>query len=134
MGMTGYAGKRPWWTAEERALVEAGQEDPYSDYDERACDFLKRRMLKKLKEGKTKFNDPRIEEAEKRILAITATAKRGEFKPRRERDVLTEALGNPEHRGRVYGLGPRKRRTIVPSCQADTNAYHSRQMYKEGLI
>jgi hypothetical protein len=36
---------------------------------------------KKLKEGKIKFNDPRIEEAEKRILMITAAAKRGEFEP-----------------------------------------------------
>jgi hypothetical protein len=134
MGMTGYAGKRPWWRAEERALVEAGQEDPYSDCDERAHDFLKRRMLKKLKEGKTKFNDPRIEEAEKRILAVTAAAKRGEFKPQRERDVLTKALGNPEHCGRIYGLGSRKRWKTVPSCQADANTYHSRQMYKEGII
>jgi hypothetical protein len=39
---------------------------------------------KKLKEGKIKFNDPRIEEAEKRILTITAAAKRGEFEPQRE--------------------------------------------------
>jgi hypothetical protein len=54
------------------ALAEAGQEDPYSDYDERACDFLK---------GKTKFNDSCIEEAENRILAVTATTKRGEFEP-----------------------------------------------------
>jgi hypothetical protein len=105
MGMTGYAGKRPWWRAEERALAEAEQEDPYSNYDERAREFLKGRMLKKLKEGKTKFNDPCIEEAEKRILAVTMAAKRGEFNPQRERDVLTEALGNLEHRGHVCGLG-----------------------------
>jgi hypothetical protein len=108
MGMTGYAGKRLRWRAEERALAEAKQEDPYSNYDERARDFLKGRMPKKLKEGKTKFNDPRIEEAEKRILAVTTAAERGEFEPRRERDVQTEMLGNPEHRGRVCGLGSRK--------------------------
>jgi hypothetical protein len=70
MGMTGYAGKRPRWRVEERALAEAGQEDPYSDCDERAHDFLKGRVPKKLKEGKTKFNDPRIEEVEKRILVV----------------------------------------------------------------
>jgi hypothetical protein len=108
MGMMGYADKRPRWRAEERALAEARQEDPYSDYDERARDFLKGRVSKKLKERKTKFNDPRIEEAEKRILAVTVATKRGEFEPRRERDVLTEALENPEHHGRVRGLGSRK--------------------------
>jgi hypothetical protein len=89
---------------------------------------------KKLKERKTKFNDPRIEEAEKRILAVTMAAKRGEFEPQRERDVLTEALGNPKHHGHVCGLGSRKRWKTMPSSQADANAYHSRQMYKEGLI
>jgi hypothetical protein len=108
MGMMGYVSKRPRWRAEERALAEARWEDPYSDCDERAHDLLKGCVPKKLKEGKTKFNDPRIEEAEKRILAVIAAAKRGEFEPRRERDVLTEVLGNPEHRGPVRGLGSRK--------------------------
>jgi hypothetical protein len=78
MGMTGYAGKRPGWRVEERALAEAGQEDPYTDYDERARDFLK---------GKTKFNDPCIEEAENRILAVTVATKRGEFEPQRVRGI-----------------------------------------------
>jgi hypothetical protein len=113
--MTGYAGKRPRWRAEEMALAEAGQEDPYSDCDERAHDFLKGCVPKKLKEGKTKFNDPRIEEVEKRILAVTVATKRGEFEPWRERDILTEVLGNPEHRGRVRGLGSRKSWKTVPS-------------------
>jgi hypothetical protein len=113
--MIGYASKRPRWRAEERALADAGQEDPYSDCDERARDFLKGHMPKKLKEGKTKFNDPHIEEAEKRILAVTTTTKRGEFEPRSERHVLTEALGNPKHRGRVHGLGSRKSWKTVPS-------------------
>jgi hypothetical protein len=126
MGMTGYTGKRPWWRAEERALAEARQEDPYFDCDERARDFLKGRVPKKLKEGKTKFNDPHIEEAEKRILVVTAATKRGEFEPQRERDILTEVLGNPDHRNRVRSLGSRKSWKTVPSWQADTNAYHSR--------
>jgi hypothetical protein len=59
MGMTGYAGKRPQWRAEERALAEAGLPDPYEDYDERSWDFLKGRQLKKLKDGKRKFNKRR---------------------------------------------------------------------------
>jgi hypothetical protein len=78
MGMTGYASKRLRWRVEEMALAKAGQEDPYSDYDERARDFLK---------GKTKFNDSCIEEAENRILAVTAATKRGEFEPQRKRGM-----------------------------------------------
>jgi hypothetical protein len=33
-----------------------------------------------------KFNEPQIEEAEKRILEVTAASKSGTFEPRRERD------------------------------------------------
>ena len=58
LGMTGYATKRPQWQAEERALAEAGLPDSYADCDERSRDFLKGRKPKKLKEGKTKFNEP----------------------------------------------------------------------------
>jgi len=56
--MTGYAAKRPQWWAEERALVEARLPDQYVDYDVRSWDFLKGRKPKKLKEGKSKFNEP----------------------------------------------------------------------------
>jgi hypothetical protein len=41
---------------------------------------------------------------EKRILEIFAVEKSGSFEPRRERDVLTEALGNPENRGHIRGF------------------------------
>jgi hypothetical protein len=44
----------------------------------------------------------------KRILDVIVATKSGEFEPRRERDILTEALGNPEHRGRVCGMSSRK--------------------------
>ena len=42
-----------------------------------------------LKEGRTKYNEPKIEEVEKR-------------------NVLAEALGNPEHRGHVRGVSLRQ--------------------------
>jgi hypothetical protein len=93
---------------EERALAEAGLPDPYADCDERARDFLKGRKPKKLKECKTKFNEPQIEEAEKRIMAVAVAEKSGSFESRRERDQLAEALGNSEHRGRVRGVSSRK--------------------------
>jgi hypothetical protein len=74
----------------------------------RSKDFLKGREPKKLQEGKRKFNEPHIEEAKKRILDVAVAAKSGEFEPHRERDILTEALGNPEHCGCVRGMSARK--------------------------
>jgi hypothetical protein len=94
MGMIGYPGHKPRWRAEERARVEAGEPDPYEGLDERAKDFLKGRKPKKLKEGKKKFNEPKIKEAEKAIVAVTKAKESGSFQPRRGMDVLTAALGN----------------------------------------
>jgi len=47
------------------------------------------------------FADPMVEEAAKNIFKVACKQQAGEFKPQREKDVLTLALGNPEHPGRV---------------------------------
>ena len=127
MGMTGYARKRPRWREEERALAEAGLADPYADLDSRAKDFIRGREPKKPKKGPAKGKSPAILAKEKKILEVAAACKSGAFSPRRERDVLTEALGNPEHRGRVRGLGSRMSWKTVPTWQADASTYHTRQ-------
>jgi len=44
---------------------------------------------------------------EKRIMEVSAAEKSGSFEPCRERDVLTEALGNPKHHGHVHGVSSR---------------------------
>ena len=62
---------------------------------------------KKLKEGRTKYNETKTEEVEKRILEVSVAEKSASFEPRRERDVLTEALGNPEHHDVIRGVSLR---------------------------
>jgi hypothetical protein len=79
----------------------ARQENPFEGIDERSCDFFYARRPKKLKEGRTKYNEPQTEEAEKALLSITAAKDHGVFEPHRDHDVLTKALGNPKHRGRI---------------------------------
>ena len=82
LGMIGYAGKVEQWRQEEREAAEAGQSNPLMDIDERSRHFLKARQPKKLKEGRTKYNDPKIEEVEKRIFEVTAAEKSRSFEPR----------------------------------------------------
>ena len=53
--------------------------DLYTDYDVRAQDFLKGRKPKKLKEGKSKFNEPQTKDVEKRILEVAAAEKGRSF-------------------------------------------------------
>ena len=68
------------------------------------------------------------------MLAIKAAKERGEFQPRRDHDELTEALGNPEHRGRVRGVSSRQSWKNVESWQSDAASYHTRQRYKEEIF
>ncbi|WCJ38256.1 hypothetical protein M5689_019328 [Euphorbia peplus] len=51
------------------------------------------------------YKDAAVEEAVTKILDLEKQAAEGLFKPKGSHDVLTEALGNPEHRGRVRGIG-----------------------------
>ena len=99
--------KRKKWRQEEREAAAAGLEDPFEGIDERGCDFLNARRPKKLKEGKKKYNEPRVEDVEKALLTTKAAKECGLFSPRREHAMLTEALGNPEHRGCVQGVSSR---------------------------
>jgi hypothetical protein len=108
LGNTGYTGKRKKWQQEEREAAEVEQESPLEGIDERGRDFFYARRPKKLKEGRTKYNEPQTEEAEKALLMIKAAKEHGEFQPCRDHDELTEALGNPERRCRVWGLSSRQ--------------------------
>lgn len=54
-----------------------------------------------------KFSKPETEETVSKILNYAEQRQKGLFKPSRERDELSLALGNPEHTGRVRGLGKR---------------------------
>ena len=47
----------------------------------RSHDYLCARRLKKMKEGRTKYNELKTEEVEKRILEVSAAEKSGSFQP-----------------------------------------------------
>jgi hypothetical protein len=135
LGVTGYAGKRKQWEEEEKKAAEAGQKNPLEDVSERGRHYFYARRPKKLKEGMSKYNEPQTEEAEKALLAVAEAKRRGEFQPRRDHDELTEALGNPEHRGRVRGVSSMCSWKSVDKWQSDSgSSFHTRQGYKQRLI
>ena len=63
--MIGYTAMTEKWQQEEREVAAAGQTNPLQGIDERSHNYL---YARKLKEGRTKYNDPKVEEVEKRIL------------------------------------------------------------------
>ena len=132
--MTGYAAKRKKWRQEESEAAASGQENPLLGIDKRGRDYFNVRRPKRLKEGRTKYNEPKTEAAEKALIAVNAAKERGDFKPHREHDLLTETLGNPECSGRVRGVSSRMSWKNVDSWKSDAASHHPRQRYKEGLI
>ena len=106
--MTRYAAKMEKWRQEEREAAEVVQPNPLQGVDERSRNYLYARKPKKLKEGRTKYNESKVKEVEKRILEVSTTEKSGSYESRRERVVLTEALGNLEHHGHVHGVSSRQ--------------------------
>ena len=85
----------------------AGRENPFKEVDERGRDYFYTCRPKKLKQGMAKYNEPKAKEAEKALISISAAKQQGKFKLVGQHDLLTEALGNPEHRGRVRGVSSR---------------------------
>ena len=68
------------------------------------------------------------------MIAISAAKQHREFKPISQHDVLTKALGNPEHRGHIRGVSSRHSWKKLDSWQSDATSNNTRQRYKEGLI
>ena len=68
------------------------------------------------------------------MLATKVAKERGLFEPRREHNMLIEALRNSEHCGRIRGVSSRQSWKKVDSWQSDAASHHTRQRYKEGLI
>jgi hypothetical protein len=57
--------------------------------------------------------------------------KQGKFKAKRDKDVLSIAIGSKEHGGRVRGLSSKF--TIKDGFQQDRNSYRKHDCYKEQL-
>ena len=63
---------------------------------------------------------------------MAAKHQEGKFKPRRERDILSEGLGNPEHPGRVRGVSSKEgwKEGFGPQWEGE---YRKRDRYKEQM-
>ena len=105
MGRKGYHGKRKEWEEEDTKLAAEGKENPWEQFPGRSRPYLRARSGKATSEsGNITFSSPLVAEVADKVKRIAAQASDGSFTGVRENDVLTEALENPEHRGRVRGV------------------------------
>ena len=105
MGSSRYAGKIPIWQKEIQDAIIAGKEIPFANLDERSKNWMLGRRSTSSSCGELSFNKPETQEMVQKIAQIQAQVTEGSFVPDREHDILTKALGNPEHPGRTRGKG-----------------------------
>ena len=101
LGSAGYAPKVEQWTKEEEEMRKKGQPVPMEEWTQRSRNWVRARTPKITDEGKVSFEDPELQSVADKIENLSSSQKKGFFKPKREKDVLSTALGTPEHGGRV---------------------------------
>nr|ABA97331.1 transposon protein, putative, CACTA, En/Spm sub-class [Oryza sativa Japonica Group] len=83
---------------------EEGATGTNGGMDTKIKDWVRARTLKITDEGKVSFEDPKLQSVADKIENLSSSEKKGLFKPKREKDVLSTVLGTPEHGGRVRGV------------------------------
>jgi hypothetical protein len=82
-------------------------------------------------DGKPTFDQPETEAVAQKMYQLTELQKQGKFKAKRDKDVLSTAIGSKEHGGRVRGMPPKL--TIKDGFQEDRDSYRRHDHYKEEM-
>ena len=106
LGLGGYYGKEEKFRKMEEEATTSGSFS-LSGLKVRSRNWILRRSTSTEASSGLKFNNPKTEQAKSQILKYAKDKQKGSFKPSRERDELSLALGNLEHIGRTRGLGKR---------------------------
>jgi len=107
LGTGGYQHQVPKWRQEE--AVKKAVELPVlsEEVGERSANWIHAWKPKET-ETNVSFEDPMLDEAMKSIFAVAGMQQEGKFRPRRDRDILSVGLGNPEHPSRVRGISSKE--------------------------
>ena len=102
LGTGGYYGKEELFRKMEEEAKAAGTYT-MEGISERGRNWVLAREKGAAKQ--LKFNNPETERVAMNIKKYAEDRQKGLFTPSRERDDLSLGLGNPEHTGRVRGVG-----------------------------
>ncbi|KAL6650311.1 hypothetical protein ACP70R_009236 [Stipagrostis hirtigluma subsp. patula] len=116
LGPTGYKGAIPKWLKEDAKLEAEGKPNPWKQYPGRTQPYLRARG-KLTEDGEISFNSNEIQQVSHKVLEKVSESSEGSVTGVREHDILTEALGNPEHRGRVRGVSSDSGWRSWPECE-----------------
>ena len=83
-------------------------------------------------DGKPHFDEPQTEAVAQKMYELTDLQSQGMFKAKRDKDVLSIALGSKEHGGRVRGVSSKL--SFKDGFQEDRSTYKRHDRYKEEMI
>jgi hypothetical protein len=99
LGSGGYATKMAKWRKEEEERRVAGLPALFEGMDERSRNWCLARVPAITPDGKVSFHKPTTEQSYGKLEGLVEMQKNGFFMPDREKDMLTAAIGMPEHSG-----------------------------------
>jgi hypothetical protein len=102
MGSKGYVAKIPEWKKNIKA-VSVGNPNPVEDIEERTVNWLLARS-ELTQDDKLVHKKKGVATVQEKAVQLTKKKRLGLFKCDRENDVLSRALGNAEHTGRIRGV------------------------------
>ena len=85
----------------------------------------------KIVDGKPKFDQPETEAVADKMYKLTELQKEGKFKAKRDKDVLSTAIGSKELGGRIRGVSSKL--TLKDGFQQDQASYRRHDCYKEEM-
>jgi hypothetical protein len=100
MGSKGYVAKIPKWKKKIEEAVSVGNPNPVEDIEENM--LLARSEL--TQDDKLVYKKKGVTVVQEKVVQLTKKKRLGLFKSDRENDVLSGALGNAEHTGRIRGI------------------------------
>jgi hypothetical protein len=131
LGSGGYAVKMAKWRKEEEERRVAGLPTTFEGMDEHSRNWILARVPAIPPDGNVSFQKPSAEQIYQMLEGLAEMQKKGLFVPDREKDMLTAAIGTPEHPSRVRGIS-----STLPWGKAfheHRSSYKKRDRYKKKL-
>jgi uncharacterized HAD superfamily protein len=117
MGSKGYITKISEWKKKIEEAVSMGNPNPVEDIEERTVNWLLARS-ELTQDGKLVHKKKRVATVQEKTVQLTEKKRLNLFKSDRENDVLSGALGNAEHTGRIHGVASQMLWKVVFSNDA----------------
>jgi hypothetical protein len=103
MGSKGHVAKIPELKKKIEEAISAGNPNPVEEIEERTVNWLLARS-ELTQDGKLVHKKKGVAAIQEKTVQLTKKKRLGLFKSDRENDILSGALDNAEHTGRIHGI------------------------------